>query len=216
MIHHKDRMRCRGGGVCVYVSKHLPTRRHSDLENPHQECMWLWTRPTRLPRSITAIAVCVVYSPPDRSAQEQRELCADYLVSSTDSIRCKYPDCGIVTRPTRDYAILDLIITNLQSCYKTPDIFAPLGVSDHNSIMWIPKDKSNVCVKRVVRRYPESGLKGFGSWAGRNEWFSEVGSSPSTHDLALSLTADVGAAIDRFFPVKTVRFHPTDKPWITA
>ena len=52
------------------------------------------TRPPELPRSITEIAVCLVYSP-DRKAQEQKNLC-DCLVSSTDSIRSKYPDCGIV------------------------------------------------------------------------------------------------------------------------
>lgn len=39
---------------------------------------------------------------------------------------------------------------------------------------------------------------------------------PSTNDLVSSLTADVSAAVDHFFPANTVRFHPTDKPWITA
>ena len=40
VIHRRDRMNCRGGGVCVYVSKHLPTRRRFDrLEDPQQECI---------------------------------------------------------------------------------------------------------------------------------------------------------------------------------
>lgn len=86
--------------------------------------------------------------------------------------------------------------------------------------MWTPKDifdnRTNACVKRSVRRYPESGLNGFGLWAGLNEWFHGLGPSPSINDLVSSLTADVNAAVDHFFPAKTVRFHPTDKPWITA
>ena len=133
--------------------------------------MWLWARPPRLPRPLSAIAVCVVYNPPDKGVQEQRELC-DYLVSSIDTIRSKYPDCGIVvlgdfnhlniqdlvishnlkqvvTRPTRQDSILDHIITNLKSFYKTPDISAPLGTSDHNVIMWIPKDILTTIIIRV-------------------------------------------------------------------
>ena len=77
VIYRKDRMQCRGGGVCVYVSQQLPVRRRLDLEDPDLECMWLWTRPPRLPRPVSAVAVCVVYSPPDSSVQEQRVLC-DY------------------------------------------------------------------------------------------------------------------------------------------
>ena len=31
-----------------------------------------------------------------------------------------------------------------------------------------------------------------------------------------SFTRTLNAAIDNFFPVKTIRSHPTDKPWITG
>ena len=34
--------------------------------------------------------------------------------------------------------------------------------------------------------------------------------------MVLSFTNDLSTAIDNFFPVKTIRFHPTDKPWITG
>ena len=32
--------------------------------------------------------------------------------------------------------ILDLILTNLSHLYSAPVIFAPLGTSDHNTVMW--------------------------------------------------------------------------------
>ena len=54
-------------GVCVYVSQQLPIRLYLDLEDPDLECMWLWTRPPHLPRPVSAVAVCVVYSSPDSS-----------------------------------------------------------------------------------------------------------------------------------------------------
>lgn len=109
---------------------------------------------------------------------------------------------------------MEIVVAN------TLTFFAPLGSSDHNSIMWTPNDtfdnRSNTCVKRSVRRYPESGLNDFGLWAGPNEWSHGLGPSPSTNDLVSSFTADINAAVDNFFPANTVRFHPTDKPWITA
>ena len=46
--------------------------------------------------------------------------------------------------------------------------------------------------------------------------FSGLGPSPSSDEMVLSFTNDPNTAIDNFFPVKTIRFHPTDKPWITG
>ena len=76
-----------------------------------------------------------------------------------DTISNKYPDCGIavigdfinldlsklisshslkqgVSKPTRDSAFLDFIITNFHKFYDTPVITAPLGSSDHNTVLW--------------------------------------------------------------------------------
>ena len=243
VTHRRDRTHGRGGGLVVYVSQQIPITRCVELEVSNLECMWLWARPPRLPRPLPAIAVCVVYNPPDKCVQEQRDL-SDYLVSSVDTIRSKHPaECGIVilgdfnhlniqdlvishnlnqvvTRPTRQDSILDYIITNLKSFYKTPDILAPLGSSDHNIIMWTPKDSieniNNTCIKRTVRRYPKSGLNGFGLWSDGNEWFGGLGPNPSVDELASSFTEDLSSAIEDFFPLNTIRFHPTDKPWITG
>jgi hypothetical protein len=83
-IYRNDRSHARGGGVCIYLSENIPCQRRLDLENSSFECLWLWLRPERLP-----------YNPPDRSAQEFRDL-DEYLVETTDCLRNKYPDCGIV------------------------------------------------------------------------------------------------------------------------
>ena len=136
-------------------------------------------------------------------------------MASSDSIRSRYPDCGViilgdfnhlniadlvrgsdlkqvVNRRTRRDSILDYIITNLHSLYESSDIFAPPGTSDHNSIVWNPKDnyndRSNIRVKRIVRRYPESGLDRLGLWASRNSLFQGLGPSPSRDNLATSFT----------------------------
>ena len=89
VIQRKDRTHGRGVCMmCVYVSQQIPITRCLELGDLNLECMWLWARPPRLPRPLSAIAVCVVYNSPDKCVQEQRELC-DYLVSSIDSIRSK-------------------------------------------------------------------------------------------------------------------------------
>jgi len=241
-IHRKDRIDSRGGGVCLYVNNDISTKRRFDLEDPQFECMWLTLRPKRLPRPLSGIAVCVVYHPPGRPAESHKDL-NNYLITTTDVIRNKHPDHGIillgdfndfdvsnlasshtlrqvVQQPTRDSAVLDLILTNMHSIYSNPIILAPLGASDHNIVQWLPRitnkqPNRGKCVKRSVRRYPQSGIDEFGRWLTAHDWFSELGPNPTVDDLTTSFTTQLTDAIDRTFPVKTTKSHQTDKPWIT-
>ena len=45
--------------------------------------------------------------------------------------------------------------------------------------------------------------------------FTDFGPSSSVEDLAFSFTTQLTDAINRRFPVKTIKLHATDKPWIT-
>ena len=58
-IVRRDRRDRIGGGVCAFVSSEIPFKRRSDLESPEHECLWLWLRPHRLPRSLSGI-ICGV------------------------------------------------------------------------------------------------------------------------------------------------------------
>ena len=73
--------------VCVYVSQRILITRYLELEDLNLECMWSWARPPRLPRPLSAIAVCVVYNPPDKSVQEQRELCVSQVKATKPNVR---------------------------------------------------------------------------------------------------------------------------------
>ena len=243
-IHRNDRVSGRGGGVCVYTSKSIPCQRRTELESANFECIWLLIRPPRLPRPLTGIIVCVVCNPPDRSAQELRDL-DEYLVNITDSLRNKYPDCGltilgdfnnfgapnllsghnlkqVVRLPTRGSATLDLIITNLHTLYDKPRILAPLGSGDHSIVLWLPIAKESTSrenitkpMKRLLRRYPLSQVNAFGRWLCTHKWFSDVGPSPSADEMAISFSYHLTSAHDRFFPLKSVKCHYSDKPWMT-
>ena len=113
-------------------------------------------RPHCLPRKISSIVMGVLYSPPDKSAQEQRNT-VNYLIETLDYDRNKSSDCDIVLlgdfnnlgisdilmghdlsqrvcEPTRGSAILELVITNMLQFYKRPLILALVGTSDHSVV----------------------------------------------------------------------------------
>ena len=99
------------------------------------KCRWVLVQPKRLPRSVSLLAVCGVYSPPN---SPHHELLQQFLTDSMDALHTKYPDIGfailgdfnkidikpvlrnnnlkqIIKFPTRGNAILDLILTNISS-----------------------------------------------------------------------------------------------------
>ena len=195
-----------------------------------------------MPRLLSAIAVCVVYNPTGRTAEEQRDL-DEYLMNTTDSIRNCYPNCRIVflgdfnnfnvsnlTRSlslkqvvsahTRGSFTLDLIVTDLQDFYDKPYILSPLGSADHNIVRWVPNKVDAITkpkpIKRLIRRYPLSALNSFGRWASTHQWFSNLGPSPSVDDLANSFSSQVSTALDSLIPLKSVRFCHSDKPWMSV
>ena len=237
----QDRSVGRGGGVCAFVSNSIPYKRWTDLENPLYECLWLSLRPHRLPRKISCIVMGILYSPPDKSAQDQRDT-INYLIETLDHARNKFPDCGIVLvedfnnldisdlltgddlnqiicEPTRGSAILDLVITNLQQFYKKPLILAPVGTSDHSVINWCPDDSSfrprGKVIKRQRRFFPQSQLEAFGRWLTSHDW-NLVSSEGSVEELVSDFTARITQAMDTFFPIQTVKLHSNDKPWMSV
>ena len=184
----------------MFISDNIPLKKRQDLENPAFECMWVWLRPHRLQRPLSGIITAVVYCPPDKSAQDRRDL-VTYLSDTIDIIRFRYPDCGIVilgdfngldtsdllsshglkqlvSNPTRVCATFDPILSNLHSFYAPTSILAPIRTSDHNIVKWGPSTSSNGChnkVKnknstRLVCRYPCTACESFGRWIIKQDW----------------------------------------------
>ena len=119
-------------------------------------------------------------------------------------------------------ATLALIITNLHTLYYKPRILAPLGSGDHSIVLWLPIAKNSTSrenitkpMKRLVRRYPQSQVNAFGRWLCKHNWFSDVGHNPSADEMAISFSYELTSAHDRFFPLKSVKCHYSDKPWMT-
>ena len=97
-----------------------------------------------------------------------------------------------------------------------------LGTSDHGAVFWRPKPSRDITVrvhkaqKRSVRRFPESAINAFGRWVSSHHWFTGLDSVASVDSLTESFNTDVKTAIDIRFPLKSVKIHPTDIPWMTS
>ena len=242
VLQRRDRP-TRGGGVCTFVSSSITFKRRSDLESPDHECMWLWLRPPRRPFS--GIIVGAMYFP-DAPADAQRArasyiieridsvksahpdcgviLLGDFNTLDVTNILTNHTLKQLVREPTRGNSVLDLVISNLASYYNKPVVSAHLGSSDHCSVHWVPNPNygsSKLTAKKKVvkmRRFPESALNEFGRWVSAHNWFAHscaVDYLP-VDSLTTSFSDDLCNAINIYVPAKSVKIHPTDKPWMSA
>jgi hypothetical protein len=147
----------RGGGVCAYVKDLLPLILLSDLSNSDYESLWLLLKPYRLPGGLNSIILGVIYHP---LGSDDIDL-QTHITENFDSILSSHPNSGIilngnfnqfkhqrlcssfslkqiVNQATRGNNILDKVFTNISKYYDTPNVVAPLGSSDHNSIVLKP------------------------------------------------------------------------------
>ena len=69
-----------------------------------------------------------------------------------------------------------------------------------------------------MRRFPVSALNTFGRWVRVHSWFAHTcaADSLSVDSLTLSFSDDLCNAINIYFPAKSIKLHPTDKPWMSA
>ena len=164
-----DRQTSVHGGVCTYIKNSLQYSILDDLTDPLFEVLWIKIRPNRLPRGFSNIIVGNVYHPPcsDNAAM------LNYLMNCMSSIESKHKNSGIlllgdfnklnvanlkssyrlkqiVKFATRGANTLDLVLTNLQDFYDSPDRLPPFGLSDHMSIQVRPKSRVDLPKGRFV------------------------------------------------------------------
>ena len=113
----------------VVLITYIDYERLSDLEDNENEVIWVKLKPKRLPRYFS----CIILANVDNLAMR------DYIVNCIDIMIRKHPDCGgviiagdfnqlrdnffkshygfvqLVNKPTRNMAILDTILTNMES-----------------------------------------------------------------------------------------------------
>ena len=150
------------GGVACYIRSDLPCSRMEFLETPSLETLWLLYRQPCMPRSLSHIAICVVYHPPDADSRAM----TSHLINAADTVLRLHPDAGVVLlgdfnrlnekplcdyplkqvvkRATRKSAVLDKIFTNIAAWYRSPTVMPAVGKSDHNTVLFVPESNCNV------------------------------------------------------------------------
>ena len=124
-------------------------------------------------------------------------------------------------------AILDPIVTILKDYYQQPVTKPPIEndadkkgkPSDHLVVIMPPVSEDIICPtreKRIVkyRPLPQSGINMMGRWLQKQTW-EEIYGCLDAHEMAEQLQNMLIDSLDKFLPMKTVKFTNDDEPWVT-
>ena len=243
-VIRKDRTACKGGGVAIYISNNIPAKTHSEFSQSAFECLWVILRPRWLPRSISRLAVAVVYLPPSMTSEDIEQFydyfynCYDTSISESSYtsfiVVGDFNPTGngfcskaitrhsklkqIIEDPTRGSNILDLVFTDISALFETPRNMAPIGTSDHATVFVASKvhaPKKKVTRKVNVRPLKESSLQAFDDYLKQIDWSPVFFENHVDNKVNIFLELTCNM-IDTFFPTKSVKVHDEDKPFLTG
>ena len=107
----------------------------------------------------------------------------------------------VVKHPTRNSVILDFIMSDIHKFYQEPLVLAPIGGSDHCTIVWSSKvqlQSQKVSERINVRTLKSSSLLAFEQYVKERNW-SVVLSSRNINDKVSSFLEEVSEMVN-FFP----------------
>ena len=89
-----------------------------------------------------------------------------------------------------------------------------------NTVLWYPKTAINtICDQKkqnyLVRYFPQSSIIAFGRWLNQQEWSSTDYTSVCSRKKPHIHQQDLGR-YGYFFPLKFVKLHNSDKPWMCS
>ena len=212
-----------------------------DFHSDDQEALWAFLRPKHLPCGFSNLIVAVVYHP-DQHPDTSDTALNEYLTASLDKIEAKFPNSGILTAgdfnkfdfkapakcyqlepiikiPTRGKNTLDQIYTNLKEYYKPPISGPAFGLSDHLSITVLPKIRQKSQAKSKIiqtRDKRPSRVASLGRYLLEIPWDAVLSENESCDDKLAAATQIINYDLDAIMPVRSVKVHQTDRPWLNA
>ena len=239
-VLRKDRASDNHGGVCLYIrNDYLMYTELRDLAccSDH-EILWVQLRPTRLPRGFSSVIVAVIYHP--HWSGTENDLMRDHLFQSLAIAESKYPNCAfivagdfnrldvtsikrhfnlkqIVKKATRKDAILDFVLTNMNTYYKEPIIFPPFGLSDHNTIIAEGQTRNRGCSTKVLlKRDKRTSRKAeLGRYMAVLKWDTLFSPIETCEELVDVFNNVVSTGLNILMPIKKIRINLADAPWMT-
>ena len=189
-----------------------------------------------MPRNISHIVVGIVYHPPNANSWEM----TSHIIDSVDKVLqqhpyagvvilgdfntmndralCEYPLKQVVMRATRGTALLDKIYTTIADYYLKPISLPSIGSSDHNSVLYQPaveSFKNNDHQINVKLRSNDTNGKNLLAHALVNQNWNELYNITSVDTMLDYFNSHIMTMLNTFLPVRTVKRHTADKPWIS-
>ena len=124
----------------------------------------------------------------------------------------------IVKKAKRKDAILGLVLTNVNNCYKKPRIF-PLsgGLSDHKAIVVKGQLRDKGCSTKILLKHDirASHKAELGRYLAVLEWEKLFSSFDTCEDLLNMFNNVIKTSLDILTPIKKIRTNLADAPWMT-
>ena len=169
----------------------------------------------------------------------------DYLVSSLVSLEAIYPNCAFILAgdfnrtflpliqsavkafhlkptvdfPTRGDRTLDQSFTNLCDYFSAPISLPPFGLSDHVTVFMGSGTRDNSKPKRKIiksRDKRPSKVESVGRFLIGVPWSSLLSPAQSCEEKLSILTGVINFGLDTIMPVRSIKVHETDRPWVYA
>lgn len=228
-----------GGGVCVYINNRYANKQSVTIKEhictPEVEILSLAVRPYYLPREFSAVLISAVYVPPSSSSTNACDVIASVVNrqenSSPDAIKLIMGDFNhrelTATLPhfhqyvfcaTRGSHTIDLCYGNVDNAYISYPL-PPLGNSDHNNILLMPKyrpilRKTKPVVKTVLRWDPEAIEKMRGCMD-CTDWDMFKEACTDIDELTDTISGYINFCSNIVLYPKQVTIYPNNKPWVT-
>jgi hypothetical protein len=132
-----------------------------------------------------------------------------------------------VSVPTRNEAILEILLTDLHPFYHPPTTLAPLQVDpykigadgDHNIILMAPLINDQFKIQRIkksvtIRPVPESKILTFGAEIVEHKW-DDVLSESDVNVKVEKFHTYLRNLLDKHFPEKEIKISSLDKKWMS-
>ncbi|XP_022785410.1 uncharacterized protein LOC111325784 [Stylophora pistillata] len=204
------------GGIGLYIVDSIRYRSLDHLQDPNHPFFNDSARDTDLLDYLSAPLTTVEGEFPGCGIL----LCGDFNRLKLNRLAAQFGLRQLVNKPTKGDQILDLVFTNQPDLYdiNSVQISPPFGLSDHNVVFVHPTTRApregpsrRTLSKRDTRASPTSEL---GRFLASIDW--SVVNEASNCEAELALFTDfIKISLDHLMPVKHVRLHLNDPPWVT-
>jgi hypothetical protein len=236
-IEYLNRTNQIGGGVAIFVKRHIIAHRKREYELPHLEAMW-----HELKINNQNLLLCVCYRAPGSTVEFWNQLSDSVdlakesninniiitgdLNSNPSTFHGKKLDnfAGSknmylnVFEPTRitptSQTILDQIITSKPDLVNDVIVDPPISTNDHCTVIASLniKPKFDPPYTRLIWNYDEADFPGLQNYLTELDW-NDCFLTDDVNTCATKWTEILLNAARQFIPNKLVTLRPKDKPW---